>query len=579
MAQYPSDQNMASLPQDDEILSDLLLYWEEEYEKGNNISAGQLCEKHPHLLGKVEKGIKALKASVWNQNLDNAQPTHGKFYQYLQMQTVLKDRFRIEAILGQGGQGIVYKARDLKLERDVAIKSSKKLSNLLDLEKMSLLEEAKRVASLKHPGIVTVFDILDFQDTFLLVTEFVEGGDLGTALASNSLSLKQKLKILEDVANALDYAHDKGVIHYDLKPSNILLDSNLRAKVCDFGISLGSQKPSGYEHLGSLAYASPEQIRGGPLNSSTDIWSLGVVAFQATTGKMPFGNHNETDLISRILDYPAPSASKENNHLPGYIDRNIKLCLEKNPEKRPSNARSLFDETSGALRIINNFRDNKSWSFTIFSKVTFPAISFAFFLLLMAVVFSTIQANLNRQADLQIVLTPERTSKALNNIENWHTGIKHGWTQTKDGAIRGEVSNHLVFNHLLTPPFKIEFEWKIVLGQRPRMMFYKSNTQLKDREFITLGNEGFSKRIGMHGPYATPSTQNRPKYSLNQNLNCVLILREGNYEFIVDNQLVADGNYPMGFMDSFKLAISAGDPSSPGISEFKNFRFTSLSNQ
>jgi hypothetical protein len=94
-----------------------------------------------------------------------------------------------------------------------------------------------------------------------------------------------------------------------------------------------------------------------------------------------------------------------------------------------------------------------------------------------------------------------------------------------------------------------------------------------------LGNEGFSKRIGMHDPYATPSTQNRPKYSLNQNLNCILILKEGNYEFIVDDQLVANGNYPMGFMDSFKLAISAGDPSSPGISEFKNFRFTSLSKE
>lgn len=568
---------MAALPQDEETLSDLLLYWEEEFEKGNCIAAKQLCEKHPHLLEKAEKGILALKASIWSQNPENSASSQHEFYQYLQMQTVLKDRFRIEEILGQGGQGIVYKALDLKLERHVAIKSSKRLSNIQESEKLQLLEEAKRIASLKHPGIVTVFDILEFQDTFLLVSEFVEGGDLGKALARNHLSFIQKLNILKDVANALDYAHSVGIIHYDLKPSNILLDSNLKAKVCDFGISLRNHTTSGQEPLGSLAYASPEQIQGAPLDSSTDIWSLGVVAFQTITGKLPFGNPDSTDFINKVLHQSAPPPSKTCNQLPNNLDSALALCLEKNPAKRHSGIKVLVREISKAFRIKANANKIKAWSTAIFSKASLPALSFAVFTLFVTTVFSTIQTNRHRQAEFHVFLKPERISKALNSIENWHTGINHGWYQTQDGSIRGEVSNHLVFNYLLVPPFKIEYAWKVVLGQRPRMMFYKSNSQLKNRKFITVGNEGFSKRIGLHGPYANPTSQNRPKYVSNQTLNCSLLLKDGFYEFVVDDQIVAQGSYPKSLADSFKLALSAGDPSSPGVCEFKNFRFTDLS--
>lgn len=440
-----------------------------------------------------------------------------------------------------------------------------------------MLEEARKIASLKHPGIVPVFDILEFQNTFLFVSEYVEGGDFGRAIASNTLSMEQKLGILKDVANALEYAHSVGIIHRDLKPSNILLDSDLRAKICDFKISLRPQTPPDQEHLGSLAYASPEQIQGAPLDSSTDIWSLGVVIFQAVTGRLPFGKPNSNDLISQILYDSVPLASKTNKEAPIYLDKAIGLCLEKSPAKRSGTAKILAGEISKVIRNTNHSNNGRPWLSSIFSKASLPAFSFAVFTLFVTAVFSTIQTNRHRQAEFHVFLKPESISKALNSIENWHTGINHGWYQTKDGSIRGEVSNHLVFNYLLVPPFKIEYDWKVVLGQRPRMMFYKSNSQLRNRKFITVGNEGFSKRIGLHGPYANPATQNRPKYVTNQTLNCSLLLKDGIYEFVVDDQMVAQGSYPKSLADSFKLALSAGDPSSPGVCEFKNFRFTDLS--
>ena len=174
---------MAQNTQDEEVLSDLLLYWEEEFEKGLSISPEELCKDYPHLLTQVQKGINALRASIWNEPIDskNSEPI-SELFEFLTLQSVIKDRFRIDLILGTGGHGIVYTAWDLQLHRFVAIKSAKKLGALPEQKKLELLEEARKISNLKHPGILPLYDILELNSTFLMISEFVEAGNLTEAI-------------------------------------------------------------------------------------------------------------------------------------------------------------------------------------------------------------------------------------------------------------------------------------------------------------------------------------------------------------------------------------------------------------
>ena len=356
MAQHPSETTMAALPQEDDTLSDLLLYWEEEYEKGNSISPSQLCDKHPHLLDKVQKAIEALKAGIWNHKLeqDPQEDSTRDFYQYLQLQTVLKDRFRIEEILGQGSQGIVYKAMDLKLDRYVAIKSSRKISNLQPQEKELLLEEAKKIAKLKHPGIVTVFDILEFKDTFLFVSELLEGGDLAKAIHSNRLSLDQKLGILREVALALDHAHNLGIVHRDLKPSNILLDHGLRPRICDFGISISRDNDPALDKTGAVGFLAPELLNGATPCVASDIWSLGVVLFETLTQELPFDCPSTGKLIENILHAPPRLLVDRQPDLPKSLDVMVQDCLQKLPEDRLPTAQDFSRRIADIMQADKN---------------------------------------------------------------------------------------------------------------------------------------------------------------------------------------------------------------------------------
>jgi len=569
---------MAALPQDEETLSDLLLYWEEEFEKGNCIAAKQLCEKHPHLLEKAEKGILALKASVWSQNPENSASSQHEFYQYLQMQTVLKDRFRIEEILGQGGQGIVYKALDLKLERHVAIKSSKRLSNIQESEKLQLLEEAKRIASLKHPGIVTVFDILEFQDTFLLVSEFVEGGDLGKALARNHLSFIQKLNILKDVANALDYAHSVGIIHYDLKPSNILLDSNLKAKVCDFGISLRNPTISGQEHLGSLAYASPEQIQGATLDSSTDIWSLGVVAFQTITGKLPFEPDTPDRTIETILNGEPPSIRSINRDAPRHLETLLVECLQKSSQNRISSAKLVSEKLSTICEGLKKNNARRRLALTGFGFLVFlMSVMFASWLILPIKPISEMDKIRSKKP---LDLTPENIhllNNQLNSFTAWHCPKQEIWQQKEDGTFIADGSGNLTFKQPLTDGFTIQFDLKVLSGLRARFILNWNSKENSKNKFLHLGNEGFTRKFGLYGSGKKASMENLLDYDLNQTLHCTLTVSNGQYKATVNEQVISEGSYKRPEGKSLILSISSGDSFSPGTVEFKKFRLTDLS--
>lgn len=219
-------------PHDEELLAELLVEWEELCERGQEAPAGELCKEHPHLAVELARRIAAMKATDWLNNPDPpagdppsvaVQPFQGR---------VLSGRYRLDDLIAEGGFAQVWRAYDTELQRFVAVKVPK--PGRLESSN-SFMAEARRVARLKHPGIVPVHDVGIDDDQCFIVSEFAEGGSLAGRLGREKPSHDQVVRWMCEVADALEYAHLHGVIHRDIKPANILIDHHGRALLADFG--------------------------------------------------------------------------------------------------------------------------------------------------------------------------------------------------------------------------------------------------------------------------------------------------------------------------------------------------------
>src|SRR5271154_1108770 len=242
--------------------------------------------------------------------------------------------YEILAPIGAGGMGEVYKARDTRLDRVVAVKVSKtEFSERFE-------REARAIATLNHPHICQLYDV----GPNYLVMEYVEGAPL-----KGPLSLDQALKYAAEICDALDAAHKKNITHRDLKPANILVTKS-GVKLLDFGLAkVGTpiQATEGTmtmaltgkgEILGTFQYMSPEQINGQEAGPQSDIFSFGLVLYEMLTGKRAFDGSTPASVIAAILERPAPSVA---DVAPPALDRVLKRCLEKDPENRWQSARDL----------------------------------------------------------------------------------------------------------------------------------------------------------------------------------------------------------------------------------------------
>ena len=203
----------------------------------------------------------------------------------------LIDHFEVIRELGQGGMGKVYLARDSRLDRPVAIKvvtiEAKTAEEQIERDDFleRLKREAKIAAALEHPGIVTIYHSGEHGNEPYVVMQFIEGPTLETLVhAAARLDRAEAMRILGEVAAALDYAHSKGVIHRDIKPPNIMLAGGRIAKVCDFGIAKFMTSNGSNTIIGTPYYMSPEQLQGSPLSGRTDQWSLAIMAYEILTG-------------------------------------------------------------------------------------------------------------------------------------------------------------------------------------------------------------------------------------------------------------------------------------------------------
>ena len=252
----------------------------------------------------------------------------------------LADRYRIERELGAGGMATVYLARDLKHDREVAIKVLRnELAAVIGADRF--LSEIKTTANLQHPHILSLFDSGSVDGTVFYVMPFVDGESLRDRLKrEKQLPVDDALRIGREVADALQYAHEHGVIHRDIKPENILVQGG-HALVADFGIALAASKVGGNRmtetgmSLGTPQYMSPEQAMGErELDARTDVYALGCVMFEMLAGEPPFTGPTAQAIVAKVVTAPAPSVRSKRESVPGNVDEAIQVALQKTPADR-----------------------------------------------------------------------------------------------------------------------------------------------------------------------------------------------------------------------------------------------------
>ncbi len=273
--------------------------------------------------------------------------------------------YTVLSFLGAGGMGEVYRARDEKLQRDVAIKVLP-ATVTSDPERLARFErEARMLAALNHPSIASIYGYQEADDVRGIVLELVEGPTLAERLSTGPIPVNEALAIGRQITEALEAAHGKGIVHRDLKPANVKLAQDGRVKVLDFGLAKACDEQSATEYLsqaptmpagptqagvvlGTMAYMSPEQARGRPVDKRTDIWAFGCVLYEMLTGRLPFGGGSASDIIAGILERE-PKWEDLPQRTPPRVRQLLGVCLQKDQRQRLRDIGDAHLELEAAL--------------------------------------------------------------------------------------------------------------------------------------------------------------------------------------------------------------------------------------
>ena len=359
--------------------------------------------------------------------------------------------------LGEGGMGEVYLAEDTRLGRKVALKF---LSQDLigdNWARRQLIKEAQAVAPLGHPNICAVYGIEDHENHHFIVMQYVEGETLAHMIRSKTLESHQILPLAQQIVGAIDEAHAHGIIHRDIKPGNIMVTKSGQVKVLDFGLAKivrQQQSPGGSESVselsragivqGTVAYMSPEQLRGEKLDYRTDIFSLGAVLYEMICGSNPHACGTNAEIISSILSQKPASLNRGANRISHQLDATVLKCLEKDKEERYQSAAELLLR----LQAIQNTQESR---FRLFSRVDARLISIIVLLCLAAVVFTFIYRQWTRPR--MIVVLPIRNETGERDLEYLADGLTDSFTNRLTGLSNLQVKGASLSykNQNLTP--------------------------------------------------------------------------------------------------------------------------------
>jgi eukaryotic-like serine/threonine-protein kinase len=259
--------------------------------------------------------------------------------------------FTIVEKLGEGGMGVVYKGRDTRLGRLVAIKALPDSKSTDPERKLRFVQEAKAASALNHSNIITIYDVVEFQEHSYIVMEFVDGKPLSQLIPNRGMKLTEALRVAVQVADALAAAHRAGIVHRDVKPGNIMVDSQGRVKVLDFGLAkltspAGTAAEGGstvvmsapiteeYTIVGSASYMSPEQAEGLPVDARSDIFSFGAVLYEMISGRRAFAGESWTSTLRAVVEANPKPLNEAAQSIPPELDRLISRCLRKDINKR-----------------------------------------------------------------------------------------------------------------------------------------------------------------------------------------------------------------------------------------------------
>ena len=292
------------------------------------------------------------------------------------------DRYKIESKLGEGGMGVVYKARDTHLDRVVAIKVLPRDKVTDPDRKQRFVQEAKAASALNHPGIVAVHDIRSDAGIDFIVMEYADGQTIDRIIPPKGLGITRALRYGVQIADALAKAHEAGIIHRDLKPSNVMVTDDGRVKILDFGLAKLLDPEGASEArtrttpltdagliVGTAAYMSPEQAEGKKVDTRSDIFSLGVVLYEMVTGRRPFVGDSSLSVLAKILNDDPVAPSQITAAVPPEVERAVLRCLRKDPARRYQTMADLkvaledlaADSASGRLARVSAAQTAPSW--------------------------------------------------------------------------------------------------------------------------------------------------------------------------------------------------------------------------
>jgi serine/threonine-protein kinase len=314
-----------------------------------------VCKSTPELLPVVRKRwrrVRRLRA-----DLDDLFPASDEIIETHQpTELPIVPGYEVEAVLGRGGMGIVYRARHVRLNRLVALKMLLAGVYATSHERARFQREAEAVARLKHPNVVQVYDVGDIGSRAFFTMEYVEGGSLSQKLAGIPQSSREAAQFVVTLAGAVQAAHEHGVVHRDLKPANVLLAEDGTPKVTDFGLARAQDDGAGLTltgvALGTPSYMAPEQARGRPdaIGAAVDVYALGAILYELLTGRPPFRAATAAETVQQVISQEPAPPSRLNDQVPRDLETICLKCLNKEPHLRYGTAALLADDLRRYLR-------------------------------------------------------------------------------------------------------------------------------------------------------------------------------------------------------------------------------------